>query len=99
MVGFAEGSTIDAGTAITFSCEEGYELVNTVFQVLSCVSNQFYEPNELPRCREKDVKCEVPILLNGYYNGYNPLQFILKVCNPLQFILKVCNPLQCILKI
>ncbi|XP_063693632.1 slit homolog 3 protein-like [Bolinopsis microptera] len=74
---YTSGDEISTGTVITFQCKEGFKFHNPNSISLKCVSNQFFEPNRLPRCKKVEVRCEVPELENGYYSGYRTGESIL----------------------
>ena len=50
--GHSPGDKIEPGTVISFQCKEGFQLVEPSITSLTCVSNQYYSPNRLPRCKK-----------------------------------------------
>ncbi|KAL5262332.1 hypothetical protein ACHWQZ_G007905 [Mnemiopsis leidyi] len=74
---YTPGDEIERGTDITFNCNEGYRFHDPSSVSLTCISNQYFEPNKLPRCKREEVRCVVPELENGYYSGYRVGESIL----------------------
>ncbi|KAL5261977.1 hypothetical protein ACHWQZ_G007621 [Mnemiopsis leidyi] len=86
--GHTPGDKIEPGTVVRFQCKEDYQLVEPTITSLTCVTNQFYSPNRLPRCKKRIVRCVVPFIANGYYPSYQVGETISKG----QSLYAVCDP-------